>query len=123
MWREKRDAPSAISTPGILRKAEEFLAPMFGDGLTISNRSAPVVNIVVIEQRISGCHLEFAQNDHETSVQAIEYPLNARTVLKSRIPHLPELVLPGLCRELERSPEALLKELAPPFSLGMWIDP
>ncbi|HUA98229.1 MAG TPA: hypothetical protein VMA34_07880 [Terracidiphilus sp.] len=120
MWRLSAGTAERRPPERILRKSKSFLGPMFGAGLTIRDESNEAVNLIVADQPVLSCHLEFAQEDELTQALAIDYPLNARVAMASRAPLHPASLLPRLCRELERSPESLLRELAPPFSL-IWF--
>ena len=77
---------------------------------------------VVLHLPVKDWKLPFFEQDPAGWVQAVDYPLNAGSALKSNsISYNQTSPLLALCRGLEQNPEALLSELAPPFSL-IWFD-
>ncbi len=78
--------------------------------------------MAILELPVRGWKPAFFEENDRAWAFAVDYPLNARTVLRSHGVRFDEpAVLLTLCRELSAAPERYLKDLAPPFSL-IWCD-
>jgi hypothetical protein len=121
---------SASSSPGAGPTPDDVQAelgrrfqPLFEKPLKLKTRRTRHATLVTAEVPVKGWHPSCHQADDELWAFAPDYPLNVRSVLRSRgIPFDEGAELPALARALEENPEPLLAELVPPFSL-IWGRP
>lgn len=80
------------------------------------------LTLISFSKRVRRWNAPLVEEDEQSSVVAPNYPIDAEDCLRSRGLLAPgEGVLPALARALQRDPQPLLRELAPPFSL-IWQD-
>ena len=123
LWQPRRDE-SPAGDAELATVAERFCAlyaDLFATPPAVRTRRVTGASLVYFEVPVDGW-VAFEEESEGAWAFAPDYPLNARTVLRDRgIEFTDESVLLSLGRALERDPEPILRELAPPFSL-VWLD-
>lgn len=118
LWHE-RDVPTQrADSERVARRLQEVFAPLFEVPPPAHTRTLPQAALVWLELPVKGWKPAYIQEDGRTWVLAAEHPIDAGNALAVRGVAVKETeLLPELCRELERDPRGLLRDLAPPFSL------
>lgn len=114
--------PEAV--PGladIQQTAEKFaalFAPLFRAPLQARVICQPPIALINLSLPVQGWRATEFEEDADGWALALDYPTNSAQVLSRRnLAFRPGRPLLALCRALEKEPEPLLRELAPPFAL------
>lgn len=117
LWQQIED-DNAASPQRVAGRLQEIFGPLFETPPEIRVRSSDHANLAWFELPVEGWKPSFVEQDEGRWVLAIDYPVNARQVLKRHgVPCADGDVLLELSRSLHRDPQSLLKDLAPPFAL------
>ena len=118
LWRSSRGAGEDLDPERVARKLQQIFAPLFSTAPKSTIRQTPAMTMVFLQLPVRGWKPPFFEEDEQTWALAIDYPIDARTVLAANgISVGNGSTLPVLCRNLQGNPTQLLREMAPPFSV------
>ena len=118
LWRCINDLGQVLAPERVASNLQKIFSPLFSTPPKERILQNSAMSVVVLEMLVLGWKPPFFQEDRQTWALALDYPINARTVLaENGISFENDSVLPILCRKLQHEPTVLLREMAPPFSL------
>src|SRR3954467_13311657 len=99
-----------------------YFSPLLAEVPQTTVRQNGSVNLIALTTPVREWKRSFFEEDAETWVQAIDYPMDALSLLECRgVPFDHDHFLLTLCRGLETDPRSYLREMSPPFSL-VWTN-
>jgi len=124
LWIPDANAERAPEPARVKSRLLEMLGT-FVPGLkqaTAIERVNGAARLLYIELPVRGWRAPFFQEDARLSALSLDYPFNARQVLRERnLPCREDDLLLTLCRAMRQQPEPLVRELSPHYSL-IWLD-
>ena len=115
LWDGEADTASADKVGADLART---FAPLLVEPPDVRVFSAGSAHFALLQLPVREWNVPFLQEDDGGWAAAIEYPINAASVLRGRgVRFARDAALPALARELMKDPSGLLEELAPPFAL------
>lgn len=118
LWHHNSDHGRSLDPNRVATSLQKLFLPLFSNAPPVQIRRNTAATLVFLELPVRGWIPEFAQEDERTWTLAVDYPLNARSVLSANgIRFQENNVLPSLGRAMEGKPDPLLREMTPPFSM------
>ncbi len=118
LWSTSTDRGRPLVAEDVAASLGSIFSPVVRKPIVTRTLTAASASLAYLDIPVKSWLPSFFQEDEETWALAIDYPMNMRAALGTNGNIIKEdHVLLELCRGLEKDPERLLKELAPPFSL------
>ncbi len=117
LWKQQREA-AVVDCESVGRKLLEVFTPLFQQPPALFTRETPSASLAFLKIPLHGWRGESFQEDETRWVQLLDYPVNLKAALSENgVKFAEENILLKLCQELERDSSAVLRHLAPPFSV------